>query len=160
MMRNRLSLYGISLFLLPVMGWGQSAPDFKELLESAITRDADLMMQRTKNKVTDLDQHKLKDVFLPTLEVSGQAGYLNATTRLSSPEINLQPFLDIPAGKYSNNLNISGFSGLAKADAKMLLYSGGKVKYLSKALEEKKKSEEILLEKTRDEVITTISPGL
>jgi hypothetical protein len=48
MMRNRLSLYGISLFLLPVLGWGQSAPDFKELLESAIVRDADLMMQKTK----------------------------------------------------------------------------------------------------------------
>lgn len=39
----------------------------------------------------------------------------------------------------------------------MLLYSGGKVKYLNKALEEKKKSEDILLEKTRDEVITTVS---
>ena len=126
-MRNRLSLYGISLFLLTVLGWGQSAPDFKELLESAIVRDADLMMQKTKNKVTELDQHKLKDIFLPTLEVSGQAGYLNATTRLSSPEINLEPFLTIPSGAYSNNLNISGFSGIAKADAKMLLYSGGKV---------------------------------
>ncbi|MDX8556859.1 MULTISPECIES: TolC family protein [Elizabethkingia] len=157
MMRNRLSLYGISLFLLPVLGWGQSAPNFKELLESAIVRDADLMMQKTKNKVTELDQHKLKDIFLPTLEISGQAGYLNATTRLSSPEINLEPFLTIPSGQYSNNLNISGFSGIAKADAKMLLYSGGKVKYLNKALEEKKKSEDILLEKTRDEVITTVS---
>ncbi len=157
MMRNRLSLYGISLFLLPLMGWGQSAPNFKELLESAIARDADLMMQKTQNKVIGLDQHKLKDIFLPTLEISGQAGYLNATAHLSSPEINLQPFLTIPSGKYTNNLNISGFSGIAKADAKMLLYSGGKVKYLKKALEEKKISEDILLEKTRDEVITTIS---
>ena len=68
------------------------SPDFKELLESAIVRDADLMMQKTKNKVTELDQHKLKDIFLPTLEISGQAGYLNATTRLSSRfEINLEP---------------------------------------------------------------------
>jgi outer membrane protein TolC len=39
----------------------------------------------------------------------------------------------------------------------MLLYSGGKVKYLKKAVEEKKKSEDILLEKTKDEVVATLS---
>lgn len=92
-MRNRLSLYGISLFYSLFWDGDNRLPTSKELLESAIVRDADLMMQKTKNKVTELDQHKLKDIFLPTLEVSGQAGYLNATTRLSSPEINLSLFL-------------------------------------------------------------------
>ncbi|SDC90470.1 TolC family protein [Niabella drilacis] len=135
----------------------QSAPDFKELLDSALVRDADLRMQQTKNKITELDQQKLKDIFLPTLEASGMAGYMNATAHLISPEINLQPFLNIPEGKYNNNLNISGFSGLAKADAKMLLYSGGKVKYLGKALEEKQLSEKALLEKSQDEVVAIIS---
>ncbi|MBZ4189876.1 TolC family protein [Niabella beijingensis] len=135
----------------------QSAPDFKELLDSALVQDADLKIQVTKSKLTSLDQHKLKDAFLPTLEASGMAGYMNATAHIVSPEINLQPFLTIPEGRYNNNLNISGFSGLAKADAKMLLYSGGKVKYLGKALSEKQQSEEILLEKTRDEVVATIS---
>ncbi|MCW3465943.1 TolC family protein [Chitinophaga nivalis] len=135
----------------------QTAPGFKELLDSAMVRDADLKGQLAKNKLTGLDQHKLKDIYLPTLEVSGMAGYLNATTRLISPELNLQPFLEIPEGKYNNNINVSGFSGLAKADAKMLLYSGGKVKYLSKALGEKKLSEDVLLEKTADEVAAVIS---
>ncbi|MDH6254356.1 outer membrane protein TolC [Chryseobacterium sp. H1D6B] len=156
-MRNNLLIFTLGFFIFPVLGWAQSAPDFKELLDSAMIRDSDLKMQTTQNKLTDLDEHKLKDIFLPTLEVSGQAGYLNATARLTSPEINLEPFIHIPQGSFNNNLNISGFSGIAKADAKMLLYSGGKVKYLKKAIQEKKMSEDILLEKTRDEVIANIS---
>lgn len=156
-MKNNLLIFTFGFFVLPVWGWAQSTPDFKELLDSAMVRDSDLKMQITKNKLTDLDEHQLKDIFLPTLEVSGQAGYMNATTRLTSREINLQPFIHIPEGRYNNNLNISGFTGIAKADAKMLVYSGGKVKHLKKAIEEKKLSEDILLEKTKDEVVANIS---
>ncbi|MGE8431273.1 TolC family protein [Chryseobacterium joostei] len=156
-MKNNLLIFTFSFFAFPAFGWAQSAPDFKELLDSAMVRDSNLKMQITQNKLTDLDEHKLKDIFLPTLELSGKAGYLNGTARLTSPEINLAPFINIPEGTFNNNFNVSGFSGVAKADAKMLLYSGGKVKYLKKAVEEKKKSEDILLEKTRDEVMATIS---
>ncbi|HVI48239.1 MAG TPA: TolC family protein [Chitinophaga sp.] len=155
-MKSKLSFLLLSLLFYHYVQ-AQTAPGFKELLDSAMVRDADLRTQLTKNKLTGLDQHKLKDVYLPTLEVSGMAGYLNATARVISPELNLQPFLTIPEGKYNNNINVSGFSGLAKAEAKMLLYSGGKVKQLSKALEEKRQSENILLEKTSDEVVTVIS---
>lgn len=155
-MKSKLSFLLLSL-LFYNYAKAQTPPSFKELLDSAMVRDADLKTQQTKNKLTELDQHKLKDVYLPTLEVSGMAGYLNATTHIVSPELNLQPFLTIPEGKYNNNINISGFSGLAKADAKMLLYSGGKVKQLSKALEEKRQSENVLLEKTSDDVVAVIS---
>lgn len=156
-MKSNLLIFTLGFFLLPTVGWAQSAPEFKELLDSAMVRDSDLKMQITQNKLTDLDEHKLKDIFLPTLEVSGQVGYINATARLTSPEINLAPFIRIPEGSFNNNLNISGFSGIVKTEAKMLLYSGGKVKYLKKAIEEKKMSEDILLEKTKDEVVATIS---
>ncbi|NSL85557.1 TolC family protein [Chitinophaga sp. Mgbs1] len=155
-MKNKLFFLLLSLIFYHY-GNAQTAPAFKELLDSAMVKDADLRAQLTKNKLTSLDQHKLKDVYLPTLEVSGMAGYLNATARIISPELNLQPFLNIPEGKYNNNINASGFSGLAKADAKMLLYSGGKVKQLGKALAEKKLSENVLLEKTADDVAATIS---
>lgn len=155
-MKSILNLL-LLLSVLHTTGRAQSAPDFRELLDSALVRDADLKMQLTKNKITELDQHKLRDALLPTLEASGMAGYMNATAHIVSPEINLQPFLNIPEGKYNNNLNISGFSGLAKANAKMLLYSGGKINYLDKALEEKKRSEAALLEKSQDEVIATLA---
>ncbi|AZB17421.1 TolC family protein [Chryseobacterium indologenes] len=156
-MKNNLLIFTFSFFAFPVLGWAQSAPDFKELLDSAMVRDSNLKMQITQNKLTDLDEHKLKDLFLPTLELSGKVGYMNGTARLTSSEINLAPFINIPEGAFNNNFNVSGFSGVAKADTKMLLYSGGKVKYLKKAVEEKKKSEDIMLEKTRDEVVASIS---
>jgi outer membrane protein TolC len=155
-MKSKLSFLLLSLLFYNYCR-AQTAPGFKELLDSAMVRDADLRGQITKNKLTGLDQHKLKDVYLPTLEVSGMAGYMNATARVISPELNLAPFLNIPEGKYNNNITALGFSGLAKADAKMLLYSGGKVKYLSKALGEKKLSENTLLEKTSDEVVAMVS---
>ncbi len=156
-MKSKLSFLLLSLLFYHYSSNAQSAPGFKELLDSAMVRDADLRTQLTKNKLTELDEHKLKDVYLPTLEVSGMAGYMNATAHIISPELNLQPFLNIPEGKYNNNINVSGFSGLAKADAKMLLYSGGKVQYLRKAIDEKKKSETVLLEKSSDEVVAMIS---
>ncbi|UZT98900.1 TolC family protein [Chryseobacterium fluminis] len=156
-MKNNVLIFTFGFLAFPVLGWAQAAPDFRELLDSAMVRDSELKMQITQNRLTDIDAHKLKDIFLPTLEISGQAGYLNGTARLTSPEINLTPFIRIPEGSFNNNLNVSGFSGIAKADAKMLLYSGGKVKYLKKAVEEKKMSEDILLEKTRDEVVANIS---
>ena len=97
-MRNTLSCLVLSLLSLGYCK-AQQAPNFRELLDSALVRDAELKLQQNKNKVTSLDQHKLKDIFLPTLELSGTAGYMNATMHLVSPEINLQPFLNIPEGK-------------------------------------------------------------
>jgi len=155
-MKNML-LFLLLLMISYFKSHAQTVPGFKELLDSAMARDADLKTQLTKNKTTDLDHQRLKDASLPTLEISGMTGYMNATAHLRSPEINLEPFLSIPEITSGNNINASGFSGLAKADAKMLLYSGGKVNQLKKALEEKKQSETILLEKTRDEVIATLS---
>lgn len=156
-MKSKLPFLFLSFTCCCYYAKAQTAPGFKELLDSAMVRDADLKTQLTKNKLTGLDQHKLKDAYLPTLELSGMAGYLNATAHVISPELNLQPFLNIPEGKYNNNINVSGFSGLAKADAKMLLYAGGKIKALGKALEEKKQSENILVEKTTDDVVAVIS---
>ncbi len=46
---------------------------------------------------------------------------------------------------------------MAKAEASVLLYSGGKVKYLKEANREKNISENLLMQKSRDEIITEIS---
>jgi hypothetical protein len=75
-MKNNLLIFTFSFLAFPALGWAQSAPDFKELLDSAMVRDSNLKMQITQNKLTDLDEHKLKDIFLPTLELSGKPGIL------------------------------------------------------------------------------------
>lgn len=151
------------LLLFPAVFCAQSAPTLKELIDHALVNDGTLTQQTLENKYTQLDDQKLKDVFLPKVEVSGKAGYLYTSARLSSPEIALPavppvfPGAVIPEGEFSNNLNISGLSAAAKAEASVLLYSGGKVKYLKEANREKNISENLLMQKSRDEIITEVS---
>ncbi len=159
------TFYNFSKLLLffPAFAFAQSAPTLQELIDNALLNDGTLTQQTLENKYTKLDDQKLKDVFLPKVEVSGKAGYLYSSAHLKSPEINLPavppifPGATIPEGQITNNLNISGFSAMAKAEASVLLYSGGKVKYLKEANSEKNISENLLMQKSRDEIITEIS---
>lgn len=151
---------GITL-CLPTLGWTQTAPTLQELIESATHIDYNLQQQVLENKKTKLNDEKLKDLFLPKLEVSGKAGYLYSQSYFSTPQfsipslLNLTPVITVP--EQNNRLDLSGISTMAKAEASMLLYSGGKVKYLQEANREKSLSEEAMMDKNRDEVITSIS---
>lgn len=159
MIHKRSLMY--ALLWIPFWGAAQSAPDLKELIEAAMARDGLLQQQSLEIQYTDLDQKKLKDVFLPKLEITGRGGFMHTGIHLTTPEVSIPkipmifPGLSIPEG--SNTLNISGFSGAAKAEASMLIYSGGKVKHLKKALDEKNLSQQELLQNNRNEIITTIS---
>lgn len=143
--------------------YAQEAPTLKELIDSAVVNDGTLNQQILQNRYTRLDDEKLKDVFLPKATLTGKTGYLYARTSVHSPEISvpavppLFPGTVIPEGQLNNNLNISGISAMAKAEASMLIYSGGKVKYLQQANKEKSLSEEVLMQKTRDEIVTEVS---
>lgn len=147
----------------PLVSMAQSAPSLKELIDAAMTKDATIEQQNLQSKFNELDQEMLKDVFLPKVEISGKGEYLNATARFISPEIAipaLQPIFPgaiFPKGTFNNNFNLSGFDAAAKAEAKMVIYSGGKVKYLKQALEEKNNANQALQAKNQDEVITQIS---
>lgn len=151
------------LVFLPLAFSAQITPTLQELIDAALMSDGTLNQQKLENKYTILDDQKLKDVFLPKVEITGKAGYLYASAHLQSPEITLPaipsvfPGIVIPEGTLNNSLNVSGFSTMAKAEASVLLYSGGKVKYLKEANKEKNISENLLMEKSRDEVITEVS---
>ena len=147
----------------PLVFHAQSAPTVKELIDAAMTKDAAIEQQNLESKSNLLDQQKLKDIFLPTVEISGKGGYLNATARFISPEIAIPAIKPIfpgavfPEGTFNNNFTLSSFEAAGKAEAKMLIYSGGKVKYLKQALQEKDNANQALQAKNQDEVITQIS---
>ena len=147
----------------PLAFQAQSAPTVKELIDAAMTKDAAIEQQNLESKSNLLDQQKLKDIFLPTVEISGKGGYLNATARFISPEIAIPAIKPIfpgavfPEGTFNNNFTLSSFEAAGKAEAKMLIYSGGKVKYLKQALQEKDNANQALQAKNQDEVITQIS---
>lgn len=147
----------------PLVFHAQSAPTLKELIDAAMTKDAAIEQQNLESKSNELDQKKLKDIFLPKVEISGKAEYLNGTARFISPEIAIPaikpifPGVVFPEGAFNNNFTLSGFDAAAKAEAKVLIFSGGKVKYLKQALTEKNNANQALQAKNQDEVITQIS---
>ena len=160
-MKNNKSWLG-ALLMFPFLGFSQAVPPtLQELVDKALAIDGTLNEQQLQNKLTALNDEKLKDIFLPKLDISGKAGYMYTSVGYTAPEIHLPPIPKLFPGKtipdYSNNLNISGISSLAKAEASMVLYSGGKVKYLKQANAEKALSEEQMMEKTKDDIVTTIS---
>lgn len=152
-----------SVLCIQVALQAQGVPTLRELIDSALQQDATLVQQKLQNRLTHLDQEKLNDIFLPKVAVSGKSGYLYASTKLQSPGIvipavaNIFPGMTLSEGALDNNLNISGISVQAGAEANMLLYSGGKVKHLKEANKEKDHSENILMEKSREDVIASIS---
>lgn len=147
----------------PMVLQAQSAPTLQELIDAAMTKDAAIEQQNLESASNLLDQQKLKDIFLPKLEITGKSGYINATARLISPEIAIpanQPIFPgavFPKGTFNNNFTLSGFEAAAKAEAKVLIYSGGKVKYLKQALVEKNNANQALQANNQDEVITQVS---
>lgn len=145
----------------PVIFLAQVAPSFQELVNAAMEKDGMLEQQNLEAKYTELDQKKLKDLFLPKLEISGKYGYNYASANVTLPEVAIPPLKPIFPGmvipESKNTFNYSGFASGAKAEASFLIYSGGKVKHLNQALNEKNLSEQALMQKTRDEVISNIS---
>ena len=149
------------LVFLPLAFSAQQSPTLQELINAAMAQDATLEQQNLSLKNTDLDRQKLQDIFLPKLEISGKYGYSYTSANLTMPEISIPAvkpvFPGITVPEYKNAYNISGFSGAAKAEASLVIYSGGKVKYLNQALMEKSLSEQALMLKTQDDLVTEIS---
>lgn len=132
-----------------------AAPTLKELIEAAIENDFGL-----KNKQLDIEalkenEQELKDLFLPTIDMTVKNGY-------GIDEV----FLQLPSVGYENNTLMLGHEtyrlGLksdmlqAKLNAEVLLYTGGKVKALQRALKAKKQSNIELLEKDKQDIASVI----
>ena len=131
-MKNTKFKWPLLALLFPAMFLSQSAPSLKELVDSAMVNDARLMDQTLQNNLTKLNDERLKDVFLPKVEVSGKVGYMNGGVNFETPAYGIPTIPGLFPGamipEQSNRLNISGISPQAKDEATMLIYYGGKVK--------------------------------
>lgn len=139
-----------------LMATAQQAPSLKELVDSAIARDENLANQLLQVESTLLDKQALSNAYLPELNISGKAGFLASTLLLRSPEIVL-PLVSQPLPILKNTFNNTSFIGEAKAEAKVLLYSGGKVGYLKKAVEEKANAERAITEKDKQQLLAEVA---
>jgi outer membrane protein TolC len=154
---NRILKWGLGLatFFSPTLQ-AQQAPNLEELVSEALQKDHGIAIKQLDIDLTSVDQQKLREVYLPHLDLSGKYAFLasgiNAKAPANSvPELGIAlPALD---DALTNRANL--ISGGLKAD--VVLYTGGKVPALKKALLEKKKGQTAMLEKDRQQIISDVS---
>ncbi|MEO6684204.1 MAG: TolC family protein [Ginsengibacter sp.] len=153
-MKRYLCLFGI-MCSIGFAANAQTAPSLKELIDSAIIRNYELANKMLEIQDTEIDQKKLKDAYLPHVSITGKEAFMLSSFNVKTPEI-LIPQLNIDIKEGHNRYTATGNLMTASAGAEMLVYSGGKVPALKKALEEKKNAQIALLEKDRQEIRATI----
>ncbi|RYF86478.1 MAG: hypothetical protein EOO00_13200 [Chitinophagaceae bacterium] len=112
-----------------------TVPTLAELVDSAILNDYILMNQRLAINQSELDKQELKDAFLPKLKISGSETFSLTTIVLKTNELEI-PQLNISLDRATNRFTHTSDRLSLGADASMLLYSGGKIPLLRKAVEE------------------------
>lgn len=133
----------------------QLAPTLQELTDSAIARNYELANKKLEIRETEIDQQKLKEAYLPHVSVTGKEAFILSSFSVKTPEIQI-PQLNIDIKEGHNRYTATGNLITANAGAEMLLYSGGKVPALKKALSEKINAQNALLEKDKQEIIGTV----
>ena len=133
----------------------QSAPALQELIDSAINRNYELANKHLEIRETEIDQKKLKEAYLPHISITGKEAFMLSSFGVRTPEIFI-PQLNIDIKEGRNRYTTTGNLITANAGAEMLIYSGGKVPALRKALAEKKNAQTALLEKDKQEIIGVV----
>ncbi|WP_353136277.1 TolC family protein [Pseudopedobacter sp.] len=134
----------------------QTAPTFQELVDSALVKDYKLANQRLDIELARIDRKKLNEIYLPNADISGKYAYLNSSSTVVFPQTTL-PVLNIPIPEIDGGFNSR--ANLAKADLNIssVLFSGGKVPALKQALDAKTRAQEVLMEKSEQDIISEVS---
>ncbi|RDC56362.1 TolC family protein [Pedobacter chinensis] len=147
---------GMFLALMPLPGRAQSnAPGLAELIESAIKKDYALANKQLDIETTSIDAKKLKEAHLPRIDISGKGAYTTSSFNVNSHEL-IVPLLNINIQQGSNRFTSSSYLVNTQIATGALLYSGGRIPNLRKALSQKITAEKALLEKDRQEIISEI----
>lgn len=131
----------------------QTPPTVNELIESALKKSHKLEIANQNIEVSNLDMHRLKEAYLPTAEVSGKYGFMaqnidiktQASTIYLTDGAHQLPALDNGITSKANLVQ----SGL---DVSTLIYSGGKIPAMKKALNEKINAQKTIVEKDRQQI--------
>jgi outer membrane protein TolC len=125
------------------------------VIDSALNRDHQLIDQQIEIGQTRIDQQKLRESNLPRVTVSAADAFMLSSFAIKSTEINI-PELNIAIKEGSNRFTMTSMLAVANGNASMLLYSGGKIPQLKKALNAKEKAQREMLESDRQKIISNI----
>lgn len=144
------------LFLVPFLSVAQEgAPTLPELIDAALGKDFKLANQKIDMELNTLDRKKLKEAFLPRVTLGAADAYLMSSFSLYSPGLSI-PSLNINIAEGDNRF--TSRSNLLTTDLSVsaLLFSGGKVTQLRKALEEKQKALALMMESNKQEIVAEV----
>ena len=153
--------YGLRIgLLLGVWGFGffsqaQTAPSLQEIIDSALTNDYKLQNKELTVKLSELDQERIKDAYMPKFEMDAKGGYLYSAFDLTTPAFAL-PSLGIAMPETNNRYRLGSAFATANLKGSILLYGGGQVSNLKKANAAKIGAETAMLEKDRQEIISQV----
>jgi len=154
--KNFAGMFIFCFLLLAKEGVAQMpAPTLKEIVEDALRKDYGLANSKLDVAHTQVEMKQLKEAYLPRIEASAKNAFLLSSFKITSPEISIPHLnIDIQEGynRYTSTANLLN----AGVGASVLLYSGGKVPQLKKALNEKVQAQTVIMEKDRQEIIGQI----
>src|SRR5690606_8416465 len=142
--------------VLPLQA-ADTPPSLREILELALQKSHKTSIAQQKVALSTLDRQSLKDAYLPTAELSGQYGFMAQNIRINTDASTVY----LPDGAHAlpaldNSLGSTGNLARATLDIHSLLYSGGKIPALKKAVDEKIMAQEALVEKEKQQVLEDV----
>jgi len=131
----------------------ETAPTLKELLEQALNKSHKTEIARREIELSGVDRQKLREAYLPVAELSGQYGFMAQNGSIKTDATTLY----LPDGAHPLPALDNGFTAKARMaraglDIHSLIYSGGKVPAMKKALNEKISAQKALVEKDRQQI--------
>lgn len=158
MKKHDLNLVGITLLHLLFMSnmYAQNQPSLQEILDSALVHDYKYKNKQLVLKQIELDQEKIKDAYMPRLELNAKEAYAYGAGNLTSPAFSI-PQLQFGLPEHQNRYMLDNFITQADLKASFLLFSGGKVGNLKKANEARLEAETAMTEVDRNEIVINVT---
>lgn len=151
-----LVLMSLMLMSLPLIGIGQEAPTLAELAERAVEKNHSLANAELDIQSERETRQGIRETYLPHVEANGKFAHLNADVLVDLPTTTL-PVLNIPLFDGSERFQSSGNLWTSDITASAVLFTGTKAPKLGKALDQKIRAQEMMLEKHRQEIIDQVS---
>lgn len=134
----------------------QVAPSFQEIVDSALVNDYAYDNKVLALKLTELDQERLRDVYMPKLELNAKGAYAYGEMDFTTPAFAI-PQLQMGFPEHQNRYQLDNFLTTADLKASYVLFAGGQVGYLKKANKAKLEAETAMLQVDRDEVVKNVA---
>lgn len=155
-MKRTISLSIFSLFIaLNTIAQVYIPQALQEPINKALERSADIKNKQLEVEKIEIDRKKAVNNFIPSVEASGAFAYLKNDLTIDIPAVNLpisgyELFAENAVFKNKANVIHGGIT------AKSVLFSGLQITNGAKALKQKAKGEELLLETDKDELIIDV----